>query len=93
MNYIREKMILPILEHEERDVILVMHSYSGVPGSAAALGLGKKERMAQGKKAGVIGQVYFAAILHKGGDEVDLFTASGGSFPPYLKPDVSLTFR
>ncbi|KAH7348266.1 hypothetical protein BKA66DRAFT_601315 [Pyrenochaeta sp. MPI-SDFR-AT-0127] len=91
MDYIRERMILPILEHEEHDVILVMHSYSGVPGSAAALGLGKKERMAQGKRTGVIGQIYFAAILNKGGDGVDIFTASGGSFPPYLRPDVPPT--
>jgi pimeloyl-ACP methyl ester carboxylesterase len=78
MAYIRDRMILPILENEEHDVILVMHSYSGVPGSAAALGLGKKERAAQGKKTGVIGQIFF-----------DIFTASGGSFPPYLRPDVS----
>jgi hypothetical protein len=89
MTYIRDRMILPILDYECHDVILVMHSYSGVPGSAAALGLGKKERMAQGKKTGVIGQIYFAAILQKGGDGVDIFTASGGSFPPYIRPDVS----
>lgn len=81
-------MILPILEHEEHDVILVMHSYAGVPGSAAALGLGKKERVAQGKKAGVIGQIFYAAMLLKGGDGVDIITASGGSFPPWLRPDV-----
>jgi len=54
MAFIRDRMILPILELEEHDVILVMHSYSGVPGSAAALGLGKKERIAQGKRAGVL---------------------------------------
>ena len=88
MAYIRDRMILPILEHEEHDVILVMHSYAGVPGSAAALGLGKKERVAQGKKAGVIGQIFYAAMLLKGGDGVDIITASGGSFPPWLRPDV-----
>lgn len=88
MTYIRDRMILPILELEERDVILVMHSYSGVPGSAAALGLGKKERIAQGNKAGVIGQIFYAAMLQKGGNGVDLFTAGGGSFPPFLRPDV-----
>jgi hypothetical protein len=89
MAYIRDRMILPILDYEEHDVILVMHSYSGVPGGGAALGLGKKERAARGKKAGVIGQIYCAAILQRGGDGVDLFTASGGSFPPYLTPDAS----
>ncbi|KAF1963781.1 alpha/beta-hydrolase [Byssothecium circinans] len=87
MAFIRDRMILPILELEERDVILVMHSYSGVPGSAAALGLGKRERIAQDNKAGVIGQIFYAAMLQKGGDGVDLFTAGGGSFPPFLRPD------
>jgi hypothetical protein len=87
-DFIRERMILPILELEERDIILVMHSYSGVPGSAAALGLGKKQRVAEGKKAGVIGQIFYAAMLQKGGDGVNLFTAAGGSFPPFLRPDV-----
>ena len=92
MDYIRDRMILPILELEERDVILIMHSYSGVPGSAAALGLGKKERIAKGKKAGVIGQIFYAAMLQKGGDGVDLFTAGGGAFPQFLRPDVRLKF-
>lgn len=53
-EYVREKMILPILDIEEHDVILIMHSYSGVPGSAAALGLGEKERVAAGKKTSVL---------------------------------------
>ena len=88
MAFIRDRMILPILELEERDVILVMHSYSGVPGSAAALGLGKKERVAQGKKAGVIAQIFYTAFLKQEGDAVDLLTAGGGSFPPFLRPDV-----
>ena len=88
-TYIRDRLILPILEHEEHDVILVMHSYSGIPGSAAALGLGKQERIAQGKTTGVLGQIFLAAIFNKGGDGTDIFTASGGQFPPYLRPDVS----
>jgi hypothetical protein len=74
-------------------VILVMHSYSGVPGSAAALGLGKTERIAQGKKAGVIGQIFYAAMLQKGGDGTDLFTAGGGNFPPFLRSEVRTRLR
>ena len=87
MDFFRERLILPYLD-EGRDVILLMHSYSGVPGSAAARGLGKKERAAQCKKGGVIGQIFYAAMLQKGGDGTNLFAASGGSFPPFLKPDV-----
>ncbi|PVH96492.1 hypothetical protein DM02DRAFT_687626 [Periconia macrospinosa] len=89
MDFIRERMILPILDIEQRDIILIMHSYSGIPGSAAALGLGKQERLAQGKKTGVIGHIYFSAILHEGSDddEPHLISLSGGAFPPYLRAD------
>ena len=45
MAFIRDRMTLPILELEERDVILVMYSYSGVHGSAAAFRLDKMERL------------------------------------------------
>ena len=52
--YVRNKILLPIIDYEERDAILVMHSYGSVPGSAAAKGLGKAERAAQGKKTGAV---------------------------------------
>jgi hypothetical protein len=88
-EYIRHKMIIPVLDHEERDVVLVMHSYSSAPGSAAARGLGKGEREAQGKKTAVIGQIYLAALLAKGGDEKDIVGTFGGNYPPHIRPDVS----
>jgi len=47
-DYIRKRMLLPVLDTEKHDVIMAMHSYSGMPGSAAAAGLGKAERSAQG---------------------------------------------
>lgn len=87
-KYVRDSMLIPVLEHEEHDVILVMHSYSSVPGSAAAMGLGKKERAAKGKK-GVIGQIFVSALLPKGGDGNDVLGAFGGKYPPHIRPDVS----
>jgi hypothetical protein len=47
-EFIRNKMLLPVLDIEERNVVLLMHSYSSVPGSVAASGLGIGERAAQG---------------------------------------------
>jgi hypothetical protein len=91
-EYIRNKMILPVLDYEERDVVLLMHSYSSAPGSAAVTGLGKGERRKQGKKTAVIGQVYLAALLPKGGDEKDIVGTFGGNYPPHIRPDVSTTF-
>ncbi|ORY05271.1 hypothetical protein BCR34DRAFT_590937 [Clohesyomyces aquaticus] len=85
--YVRDRMILPVLDIEERDVILVSHSYSGIPASAAAAGLSKKERVQQGKKTGVLGQVYLAAILVKGGDGGNVVGAFGGGYPPHIRAD------
>ena len=90
-KYVRNSMLIPVLDHEEHDVIIVMHSYSSVPGSAAAQGLGKRERTAQGKKTGVIGQIYLSAILAKGGDGKDIVGAFGGHYPPHIRPDVSIS--
>lgn len=88
-EYVRNSMLIPVLDHEEHDVIMVMHSYSSVPAGAAARGLGKAERATQGKKTGVIGQIYLAALLPKGGDGKNLLNAFGGSYPPHIRPDVS----
>jgi hypothetical protein len=88
-DFFRDRVIMPYLD-QGQDVVLIMHSYSGVPGSASALGLSKTERAAQGKKGGVIGQIFYAAMLQKGGDGTDLLTAAGGSFPPFLEANVRI---
>lgn len=90
MTYIRNRMILPIPDNEKYDVIMVLHSYGGLPGGAAALGLSKKARLAQGKTTRVIGQIYYVALLQKGGDGMDVLTAAGGDLGPGFRPDVSL---
>lgn len=88
-EYVRNSMLIPILDHEERDVVLVSHSYGGIPASAAAKGLSKATRTSQGKKTGVIGQIFMAALLAKGGDGADIVSVFGGHYPPHLRPDVS----
>ncbi|THV46425.1 hypothetical protein BGAL_0387g00040 [Botrytis galanthina] len=60
---------------------------SGIPGSAAAYGLGKKDREAVGKKTSVLGQIYIASLLVKGGDGGNIVDAMGGSLPPHITPD------
>lgn len=42
------------LVSQDKEVILVVHSYSGLPGGEATKDLGKKEREAQGLKGGII---------------------------------------
>lgn len=46
-----------------QNVVLVLHSYSGVPGSSALKGLSKHDRTAQGKPTAVIGVVYMASFI------------------------------
>ncbi|OJD22539.1 hypothetical protein ACJ73_06110 [Blastomyces percursus] len=46
-----------------REVLVVAHSYGGVPSSQALEGLGKKERHAQGRAGGVVGMLFIAAHL------------------------------
>ncbi|OBT77086.1 hypothetical protein VF21_02936 [Pseudogymnoascus sp. 05NY08] len=42
------------LVSQDKDVILVVHSYAGLPGGEASKDLGKKDREAQGLKGGII---------------------------------------
>lgn len=48
---------------EPKDVVLALHSYSGVPGSSAVKGLSKADRSAQGKNTSVIGIAYLASFM------------------------------
>ncbi|KAJ5626237.1 hypothetical protein N7510_002546 [Penicillium lagena] len=78
---IRENLLLPLLE-DGKDVILIMHSYGGCPGSAAALGLSKEERSTGG---GIIGLVFIAAFLAQEGDS--LLSALGGKYDSWVIND------
>jgi pimeloyl-ACP methyl ester carboxylesterase len=83
--FIREKMLLPLLE-DGKDIVLVMHSYGGVPGGAAAKELSKSERSSQGQRGGIIGMIFIAAILTGEGDS--LLSLAGGQWPPWVVVNV-----
>ncbi|MCJ1377210.1 hypothetical protein MMC17_000302 [Xylographa soralifera] len=87
-EFIRSRMLLPVLDIEKHDVIMVSHSYSGMPASAAARGLGKADRAAEGKKTSVLGQIFIAAMLLRGGDGKDVIATFGGQMPPHVQVDV-----
>lgn len=87
-DYVRERLLLPLLDIEKRDVIIINHSYSGIPASAAARGLGKADREAQGKTTSVLGQIFIAAVVTPGGDGKDLVASFGGHLPPHMRVDV-----
>ncbi|KAF1992983.1 alpha/beta-hydrolase [Amniculicola lignicola CBS 123094] len=71
-----------LVEVEEKEVVLVTHSYTGMPGAEAPVGLGKKEREAKGFKGGVIRLVFIMAFAMPEGFQP---TAGGAQFPDWMK--------
>ena len=70
----------------DRDVVVVMHSYGGLPGTEACVGLGKTE----GRTAGVVKLVYMTAYMFlEGGRLADL---DHSVYPICMKPDDEVCF-
>lgn len=51
------------LADEGKDVLIIMHSYGGVPGTESVKGLSKSERQKQGKKGGVVRFAYMTCLV------------------------------
>jgi len=79
---VREKVLLPLL-NSGKDVVLVMHSYGGSPGSAAAKGLSKTERSSNGSGGGIIGLIYLAGLVIPKGASL-LSSLPGAKFDPWV---------
>lgn len=80
----RDSLVAAAMPYFEagKEVVLVTHSYGGVPGGAATEGLGVEERAREGKKGGFREIVFIAsfAIPFKGWD---LLTTFGGRWPEW----------
>lgn len=61
-DFIRSQLLSPLLDSGKR-VVVVMHSYGGIPGSAAAYGLSEEERKKEGLKGGVVGLIFVASYV------------------------------
>jgi len=82
---IREKVMLPLIETQGKEVVVVMHSYGGMPGSVAFVELGKTQRAHHGKRGGVVGLVFISGfVLQEGASVAD---GQGGALPPWVKED------
>lgn len=78
-----ENVILRLLE--QRDLIIIAHSYGGVVAGAAAKGLDKTTRKAENKTTAVVGLIYVAGNITLEGEP--LLEAVGGKYPPFIKVD------
>ena len=67
--YIRDELLLPTLERGT-NVLLVMHSYGGVPGSAAAEEVNRLYQTSPHIQGRILGLICISAFLLKEGTEV-----------------------
>ncbi|KAJ5740334.1 hypothetical protein N7493_000206 [Penicillium malachiteum] len=77
-------VLRPLVE-EGRDVLLVLHSYAGMPGAAAAVGLSRSQRAKEGKCGGVFGLVFIGAFVVPEG--LSCAGLQGGNLPPWILLD------
>jgi pimeloyl-ACP methyl ester carboxylesterase len=77
--------VLSSLADGGHDIVIIMHSYGGIPGTQAVAGLSKTSRLAEGKKGGVIALVYLCAFLLQKGESLVSF--EGGLNPSYTVID------
>ncbi|TVY90584.1 hypothetical protein LAWI1_G007608 [Lachnellula willkommii] len=83
-QFIVDQVLTPLLD-DGKDIILLVHSYGGSPGGAAANGLSKAERTAAGKKGGIIGLIYVAAFIAP--NNISIHTLTGGKFRDWVQID------
>lgn len=78
---IRHKLTT-LIDEQGKNVILAMHSYSGIPGSDAAEGLGHAERRAAGKRGGIVLLVYICAYMLPVAESLFSYEAAFGMTEP-----------
>lgn len=85
INALRENVLLPLIEQQGKDVVILAHSYGGVVAGGAAKGLDLPTRRSKGHATGVVGLIYVAGNITL--EDESLFEAVGGAYPPFIKLD------
>ena len=75
-----------LISQQGKEVIVIVHSYGGIPGSSAARPFVKKERARNGKEGGVIGVLYISSWAMPAGKTV--MDAVEGMDVDWMKIDV-----
>ena len=87
-QFLRDQVLLPCID-AGKHVILVLHSYAGIPGGVAAYGLSKTEREAGGQPGGIIGLIYLSSFLIEEGATLASKLPNGQLLPwieSYVEP-------
>lgn len=75
------------LADQGKDVILMGHSYAGIPISESTKGLGKEERKSQGKPGGIVRLAYISCLVPAVGQSAGSLLSR---FPDEKRPSVSI---
>ncbi|KAI3342586.1 Alpha/Beta hydrolase protein [Ustulina deusta] len=78
------RTLLSLLD-QQRDLVVLAHSYGGVVAGGATKDLDKESRKAQGHTSAVVGLFYVVGNITLDGE--CLIEAVGGTYPPFIKPD------
>ncbi|EED13445.1 conserved hypothetical protein [Talaromyces stipitatus ATCC 10500] len=82
---IRDQAIKPLIEHEGKDILLLMHSYGSMPGASAARGFCKTDRQRNGQAGGIIALICIGAFLVPEG--LSCAGLQGGKLPDWVLLD------
>lgn len=74
-----QKRYLDDLISQGKEVVVVMHSYGGIPGTESVKGRTCRDMAAQAKKGGVVALIYMAAFLISAGQSVDSSLPDGAA--------------
>ena len=77
------QQLLPLIEKDGKEIVMLSHSYGGMPGGGAAYGLSKAFRTQQGDKGGLIGLVYMSSFIVPNGESLKSYL--GGGNAPYIQ--------
>lgn len=85
---LRENILLPLLK-DGKSIVLLMHSYGGIYGSAAVEGLSHRERKEADKEGGIIGLIYVTAVTPVAGESLlDRMQLTTEKLPQHVELDV-----
>lgn len=80
---VRQEILLSI-DADGKYLVVVCHSYGGIPGGGAAYGLSKTARATDGKEGGVLGLIYVSGFVVA--EKSSLLETLGGQHAPYVDP-------
>ncbi|KAI0113069.1 alpha/beta-hydrolase [Daldinia grandis] len=83
---LRDNILLPLLDKQQKDIVIIAHSYGGVIAGGAAKGLDIRTRITKDQIGGrIIGLIYVAGNIALEGES--LLEAVGWKYPPFIKAD------